>query len=173
MLEATAPGTAREPDLSSLDGTTAVGPSAAVPPAAPGAAGTAQPRTEPTQPVPARRPVLSARAARLAGLLMFAGFVAAVLIEPAPDGPQPVLPVWVDLIATATLVALLGCWAALAAGRRSGLRLGAVAGVGLVGQVALCPALDHHVLAGWWWVQLAVGVGIAALSIGLLARTRA
>jgi hypothetical protein len=80
---------------------------------------------------------------------------------------------WADAIATATLVALLGCWAALAAGRRVGLKLGAAAGAGLVGQVVACPAVDHHTIAGWWWAQLAIAASIAVFSIGLLLGTKA
>jgi hypothetical protein len=110
--------------------------------------------------------------ARLAGLLMLVGFVVATAVEPAANGPQPVLPFWADALATVTLVVLLGCWASLAAGRRSGLRLGVVAGSGLVAMAVSCPAVDHHVIAGWWWAQLAVSVGIVLLSAGLLAATR-
>jgi hypothetical protein len=119
-----------------------------------------------------RRPAFSPWTARLAGLLMFVGFVAATAAEPAANGPQPVLPFWADALATATLVVLLGCWAALAAGRRSGLWLGAVAGAGLVAMTVLCPVVDHHVIAGWWWTQLAVSIGIAAVCVGLLVATR-
>jgi hypothetical protein len=119
------------------------------------------------------RQAYSPRTGRLAGLLVFAGFVAGGAVEPAANGPDPVLPFWADALFTATLVALLGCWVALAAGRRSGLWLGAVAGGGLFAMTVACPAVDHHTIAGWWWAQLAISVGIVALTVGLLAGTRA
>ena len=119
------------------------------------------------------RPAYSPWTGRLAGLLILAGFVAGAAVEPAPNGPDPVLPFWADALYTATLVALLGCWAALAAGRRAGLWLGAVAGGGLVAMTVACPAVDHHTIAGWWWAQLAVSASIAVLTLGLLAGTRA
>jgi hypothetical protein len=119
-----------------------------------------------------RRSALSPTTARLAGLLMFAGFVATGAVEPPANGPEPVLPFWADALGNGTLVVLLGCFIALTAGRRSGLWLGTVAGAGLVTMTALCPAMDHHTIAGWWWAQLIVGVGIIGLSAGLLAGTR-
>jgi hypothetical protein len=108
----------------------------------------------------------------VAGLLMFVGFVAAGAAEPAPNGPEPVLPFWANALGNGTMVVLLACWLALTAGRRSGLWLGAIGGAGLVSMTALCPAMDHHTIAAWWWAQLAVGVGIVGLSAGLLAGTR-
>jgi hypothetical protein len=33
--------------------------------------------------------------------------------------------------------------------------------------------LDHHVIAPWWWGQLAISAGMAALCVGLLVGTRA
>ncbi len=141
-----------------------------------GLAEPAQPAGAPATAVRTRarrqRPALSPLVARLAGLGIMGSFVVVVAVEPLPNGPQPVLPFWVNAISTATLVALLGCWLVLAAGRRSGLRLGAVGGAGLVTQTALCPALDHHLIAAWWWAQLGVGVAITALCAGLLAATR-
>ncbi len=128
----------------------------------------------PATPCQRRRPrsILTPNAGRLALLLTVVGYLAATAVEPAPTGPQPVLPFWANALGYATLVVLLASWAALAGGRRSGLWLGAIAGGGLVGQVALCPALEHHLIAGWWWAQLAVFAGITALNVALLARTR-
>jgi hypothetical protein len=118
------------------------------------------------------RPAFSPAIARLTALVMIVGFVAATAVEPAANGTRPVLPFWADALANATLVVLLGCWAALAVGRRSGLWLGAAAGGGLIAMTVACPAVDHHAIAGWWWAQLAVSIGIVAMSVGLLAGTR-
>ena len=128
-------------------------------------------RTVPRRPRRVRT-ALSVHTARMAALLMVAGFVIGAGLEPAPTGPAPVLPFWADALGNATLVVLLGSWAALAAGRRSGLWLGVVAGAGLVTETALCPALDHHLIAGWWWAQLGISLGITAVNAALLARTR-
>jgi hypothetical protein len=118
-----------------------------------------------------RRLVLSAWAVRLTGLVTVLGYLAAVAVEPAPDGPQPVLPWWAGAVATVTMVVMLASWLALAAGRRSGLRLAAIAGAGLITQSALCPAVDHHVIAGWWWAQLGLTIGITVLATAVLAAT--
>ena len=112
------------------------------------------------------------RAARLTAAVMFIGFVAAAAVEPAANGPDPVLPWWADVVSTVTQVALLASWAALATGRRAGLWLGAIAGVGMTTATVACSAVDHHVIAGWWWAQLAISLGIAAATVGLLAVTR-
>jgi hypothetical protein len=116
--------------------------------------------------------VLSARTARLVGLGSFVAFWVAVQVQPAANGAQPVMVWWADLLGYATLVVLLASWITLAAGRRSGLRLGAIAGAGLVTQSALCPVMDHHTIAPWWFAQLAISVGIAAVSATMFARTR-
>ena len=123
-------------------------------------------------PVRPHRPVLSVSAGRATAAILFAGFFVGVAIEPVPDGPNPVLPWWANAISMATLVTLLVCWGALALGRRYGLWAGVVAGVGLVVQTVLCPTVDHHTIAGWWWAQLAIGVGMLVVNAGLLAGTR-
>jgi hypothetical protein len=53
---------------------------------------------------------------RLTGLAPLLGHVAAVAVEPAPNGPQPVLPWWVDANATVAMVVLLASGLASAAG---------------------------------------------------------
>jgi hypothetical protein len=118
------------------------------------------------------RPVLSRQAARLCGLGSFLAFAVGVAVQPAPNGPAPVMVWWADALNTATLIILLASWIALAVGRRSGLWTGAVAGLSLVTLTALCPPLGHHTIAGWWWAQLATGIGITLLNAGMLGRTR-
>lgn len=140
-------------------------PVAAMPPA--------PPVDVPAAPAPKRvRPVLSVQTARLVGLGTFVAFWVAVQIEPVPDGAQPVMVWWAELLGYATLVVLLASWITLAAGRRSGLRLGAVAGASLVVQSALCPAMDHHTIAPWWFAQLAISAGMVAVCATVFARTR-
>lgn len=132
------------------------------------------PASQPTtaeRPSTRRRPALSPRAVQLTGAATLLGYLAAVAVEPAPNGPQPVLPWWADAIGTATIVLLLASWLAMAAGRRSGLRLAAIAGTGLITQSALCPAVDHHLIAGWWWTQLGLTIAITVLATAVLVIT--
>jgi hypothetical protein len=119
-----------------------------------------------------RRRPLTPWVARLTAAVTFTGLVVAGSVAPPADGPDPVLPWWAEAVNMATLVALLASWAALGAGRRTGLWLGALGGAGMTAAVALCPAVDHHVIAGWWWTQLAISMGIAVVTVGLLAFSR-
>jgi hypothetical protein len=119
------------------------------------------------------RPVLPTWAIRAAGLYTLVALVVGVAIEPDANGAQPQLPAWATALGAATIYAFFAAWISLGVGRRYGLWISAGAGASLVVQSALCPALDHHVIAGWWWAQLGLAIGIVVLSLGLLAGTRA
>jgi len=138
----------------------------------PAAAPPAPPRTRPVSQRSAPRPPLTPRAGRVTAAVLFTVFVIGVAVQPLPDGPQPVAPWWVDAVSIGTLVALMASWGALSAGRRSGLWAGVVGGAGLLTMTVLCPAVDHHTIAAWWWVQLALGAVMTAVAAVLLATTR-
>ncbi|WP_239394567.1 hypothetical protein [Frankia sp. CiP3] len=118
------------------------------------------------------RRVLAARAAlpRLWALAMVTGFLAAGAIEPVPDGPDPVVPAWIAAIGDVTLLILLVAVVLLLAGQRAGYGLSTYGSAGLVLLAALCPATGHHVLAPWWFGQLAITMGLLAGSLALRSR---
>jgi hypothetical protein len=118
-----------------------------------------------------RRRRLTLPAARLTAITLIAAFVVGGALQPLPNGPEPVLPWWADMLGIATLVTLLAASYALAVGRRSGLWAGLVGSAGLAAQSALCPGVGHHAIAAWWWAQLGVTVGMVALCAGLIRAT--
>jgi hypothetical protein len=122
---------------------------------------------------PARvRTVLAPRTARRLALVSFLSFWATVFIEPSPTGSQPVMVWWADALSLGSLVLLAASWIQLASGRRTGLTSGFAGGAGLLGLTASCPAMDHHEIAAWWFVQLAVSLLIMGTSAVLLRRTK-
>jgi len=122
--------------------------------------------------VPRHRPVLSALGTRIVGGVMLALYVAAVQVEPPPDGPQPVLPGWATVLVTVNVVTLYAAAAGFARGRRWGLRTGLAFGATTLTSVVLCPVLGHHQIAGWWFGQLAIGAAMVLLPAAVLAGTR-
>ncbi len=107
---------------------------------------------------------------RLWALVMVVGFITAGAIEPVPDGPDPVVPAWINAVGNVTLLILLAAVVTLLAGRRAGYGLATYASAGLVLLSALCPTSGHHVLAPWWFGQLAITVGLFAGSLALRSR---
>jgi hypothetical protein len=73
---------------------------------------------------------------------------------------------------TGISVALLAAVAGFVLGRRWALAAGTALGAGLLTGSLLCPALEHHVVAGWWFGQLAVGMAMLAVPAAALALTR-
>ena len=110
---------------------------------------------------------------RLLGAAMVALFVLSVVIEPAADGPQPVLSLAEEIIATVMTLLMVGALAGFLRGRR--WALGPALGLGglLAVSVALCPTTGHHQLAGWWFGQVVIGAAMVALPAAALLRTRA
>ncbi|WP_322770429.1 hypothetical protein [Frankia sp. Cr1] len=122
-----------------------------------------------------RRPAVRAlgmrpTTARLWALVMVVGFLTAGAIEPIPDGPDPVVPAWINAVGNVTLLILLAAVVTLLAGRRAGYGLATYASAGLVLLSALCPTSGHHVLAPWWFGQFAITVGLFAGSLALRSR---
>lgn len=157
---------------------------APAPAAAPGAAPARQAATAPPvlpPPVlaapeprePRARRVLSATGIRLVGAAMLALIIVSDLLMPAADGAEPVRPVWLETLYTIQTVALLAAAAGFLLARRWALRSAVlVAGIGAF-NVAMCPAVGHHVVAGWWFGQVALAAALLALPAAALWRTRA
>ena len=121
---------------------------------------------------PRARPPLTATGIRVIGTALAGLFTVGLVLEPPPDGADPVLPAWIGVLETGVTVALLASIAGFLLGRRWALGAGAAFGAGLLTASALCPTLDHHVLAGWWFGQLAVAAVMVALPAAALALTR-
>jgi hypothetical protein len=134
-----------------------------------------EPAERPVEPAakPARiRTVLTPRVARRVALVSFLAYWAPVVIMPPPDGTNPVMPWWAATLDYSALVLLAGSWLLLAAGRRSGLVASVGGSLAVLALTAECPISDHHEIAPWWWMQLAASVGVLALSVALLRRTK-
>jgi peptidoglycan/LPS O-acetylase OafA/YrhL len=143
-------------------------------PPAPEAATPPPPAPPPAPPAaPREKPVLTPTGIRLLGAAMVALFVLGVVIEPAADGPQPVLSLAEEIIATVMTLFMVGALAGFLRGRR--WALGPALGFGglLAVNVALCPTTGHHQLAGWWFGQVVIGAAMVALPAAALLRTRA
>jgi hypothetical protein len=87
-------------------------------------------------------------------------------LEPAPTGEEAF-----PLVGTVLALALMGCWAMMAAGfiqrRRSGA-VASAAGAGLLVVMTIgCPVSGHHAGIGPWWAFQLVG------SLALLGLSRA
>jgi hypothetical protein len=91
-------------------------------------------------------------------------------VEPTPNGPEPVAPLWLDAIAFATIMAALGAVVALVAVSWAGVWLAATTGAGLFVLTLLCPMSGHHVVGGYTYVQYALSGGLllaSALVLGV------
>jgi hypothetical protein len=118
------------------------------------------------------RPVLTGTAIRLAGAALVGLFVLVMEVEPPADGPEPVPSATAQLLATAILFVMVAAIAGLARGRRWSLWPALGIGGLLAVDVGLCPASGHHVIAGWWFVQVAATAVMVALPAAGLALTR-
>jgi hypothetical protein len=107
---------------------------------------------------------------RLWAAALAAGVTVGTVIEPVPDGPEPVAPPGIQIAGNATVILLLTAFAALLAGRRWGLGAATYGSAGLVVLSALCPTTGHHTLDAWWFWQLAISVGLLAGSMALRSR---
>jgi hypothetical protein len=89
-----------------------------------------------------------------------------VVLEPAPTGEEAF-----PLVGTVLALALMGCWAMMAAGFIQRRRSGALASAGgagiLVVMTIACPVSGHHAGIGPWWAFQLVG------SLALLGLSRA
>ncbi|MGH2704037.1 MAG: hypothetical protein ACRDJ4_02770 [Actinomycetota bacterium] len=110
--------------------------------------------------------------ARWAGAIQFAWaatVTALYLLEPTP-AEAGATPVWVELLATGFLLALLATFFGLATRRRWGAGSSLVAATFGIGIAAACFATGHH--AGLWPAyELAAFTGLAGLSVVGLRRS--
>jgi hypothetical protein len=157
-------------------------PAALPTPARPAPAAAAAPVVPPAAPPvaapvraerPPRRIFPMAHASRAVAALTLTAWTAAVLVEPTPNGPQPVPAGWEVLLSFTTLLVLGAAVWGLSSARRWGPAAGALNGGLLVTSVALCPVSGHHVIAGWWWAQLGLSAAMLAAPVGLLLARRA
>ena len=134
------------------------------PPVAPPSEEAREPRVQRT---------LTPTGVRLIGAALVALFTIAYLIEPAPDGPRPVLSLAEEIISTVMTIFMVAALAGFLRGRRwallPALGFGGLLAVG----VALCPTTGHHQLAAWWFGEVVIGAAMVALPALALARTRA
>ena len=136
------------------------------PPAAPG------PR-EPEARRPRVKRTLTPTGIRLLGAVTLAMIIAADLLEPAADGPDPVRPVWLEALYTVQTAALLAGAAGFLLGRRWAVKVAVLfSGIGAF-NVAMCPVSGHHVVGAWWFGEVALAAALLALPALVLARTRA
>lgn len=95
--------------------------------------------------------------------------VVGAVVEPAPNGPEPVAPLWLDGIALVTVMTALAAVMALVAVSRVGVWLAAVTAAGLFGLTLLCPMSGHHVAGAHTYVQFAFS-GALLLASALILR---
>jgi hypothetical protein len=104
--------------------------------------------------------------------ISYLAFWLTTLVQPAPDGSAPVMLWWATALTYGSLILLAGSWLLLVAGRRTGLTSALLGGAAWLGLTASCPAMDHHEIAAWWFVQLAASLLIMGMSAVLLVRTK-
>jgi hypothetical protein len=121
----------------------------------------------------ALRRVLTVRGLRIFGALMIGLFVVGVAVQPAPDGPQPVAPMWANVLNGVIQVGLLAILAGALMGRRWTVWAGLATGASLLALSISCPIDGHHEIAAWWFVQMAVGIAMTLLPAAVLRRTQA
>jgi uncharacterized membrane protein AbrB (regulator of aidB expression) len=149
----------------------APGPAPALRPVPASASPTLVPAVRPVE--PRTRRVLTPAGVRILGVAMISLFVIGVAVQPPADGANPVEPWWADVLNVIIQFGLLAVLAGVLTGRRWTVRAGLVTGASLLALSVTCPLEGHHVLAAWWFVQMAVGVAMTALPAAVLRRTQA
>jgi hypothetical protein len=93
-------------------------------------------------------------------------------VQPPADGPQPVAPWWATALNVVIQLGLVAVLAGVLTGRRWAVRAGLATGVSLLALSISCPIDGHHVIAAWWFVQMAMGIAMTALPAAVLRRTQ-
>jgi hypothetical protein len=123
---------------------------------------------EPRSPGSVRRPLTRAIAWGLAAAIPTV-IVIGTVVEPIPNGPEPVLPLWVDLLGFATILAALASLVALVAVQRAGVWLAAATSGGLLALTVTCPMSGHHLTGSHTYVQFGLSSALLATSALVLA----
>jgi hypothetical protein len=134
-----------------------------------------------TRPVPAvvaeppvrTKRVLTPAGVRILGAVLLALYALGVAVQPPADGPQPVVPGWVNVLYTVISVGLIAVLAGVLTGRRWSVWAGLATGISLLTLSVSCPLDGHHEIAAWWFVQMAVGVVMTVLPALALRRPQA
>jgi hypothetical protein len=121
---------------------------------------------------PRTRVAVSASFLRVLAVAYTAAWMTCVLVQPVADGPAPVVPAWEMVVAFAAVGLFFATAVTLGMGRWSGLGVAAANGVAMLGETIACPAVGHHVIAWWWFVQLGLSLAVLASAVALLAGTR-
>ncbi|HST67355.1 MAG TPA: hypothetical protein VLM05_19430 [Mycobacteriales bacterium] len=117
--------------------------------------------------------VLTPAGVRILSAALIGLFAIGVSVQPPADGANPVEPWWADVLNVVIQLGLLAVLAGVLTGRRWTVRAGLVTGASLLTLSATCPIEGHHVVAAWWFVQMAVGVAMTALPALVLRRSQA
>jgi hypothetical protein len=150
-----------------------VRPQPVLPPVAPPPAASAPGPGEPEACEPRGLRTLTPTGVRLIGAALVALFTIGYVVEPAADGPEPVLSTTAEILGTVMTFLIVAALVGFLRGRRWALPTSLAFGGLMAVNVALCPTTGHHELAGWWFTQVGVVAAMIALPALALARTRA
>lgn len=94
------------------------------------------------------RLTLGDNARQLLATTFLAAYLACVLVEPTPNGPEPDVQLWTVPIDIASLGVLIAAAVTLWRGKARAAVLSVVAGAGMAVETVICPLSGHH-LVGW------------------------
>jgi len=94
--------------------------------------------------------------------------LASLALEPTPADPNAPVPLVVDLASFGALAALLATSVAAGLRHRAAAVTGVVSGLLLATFVVACPVSGHHAFGLWWVAELALVVGMLAVSLAAL-----
>jgi hypothetical protein len=139
-------------------------------PAAPWSSpGRSAPPPAPWTGVRARSDGLSQLAGRLIAGSFAVAWILCPLVEPLPTDDLP-YPLWQLPIDLATLGSMVAAVVVLWRGGRLGALLGAVAGVFMLLETAMCPIAGHTTVGWWTWAQTGLSLFVLGTGVVLLAR---
>jgi hypothetical protein len=150
-----------------------VRPQPVLPPVVPPPAAPVPGPREPEASEPRVLRTLTPNGVRLIGAALVALFTLGYVVEPTPDGPDPVLSTTAEILGTVMTILIVASLVGFLRGRRWALPTSLGLGGLMAVNVALCPSTGHHELAGWWFAQVGIVAAMIALPAVALARTRA